>query len=1072
MFLEIRLVQNSLVELSQTARDNLLIQANQLLESNHYQDDFEITEDYLIRYESHDAMTKLIALLQQSDLVPLSYQLKEFLAWRWKRIAGTRVEYTNAISHQVNQLCMSIAKQLSPWPINSSENKLSPYALLMPTLQRFVDVYGENINELTLSQFVMSDDRTGYIPINNVLSHACCTEDDNRFVDITTIDANPRPLSPSEIDRVRKHSPACGQLVTAVLDYQNSQKQGVGFVEKMNGFLVRFRQGGAKVNYGNEFNAGCNTNIAIAEFYSYWDALGIEAQRNIYQNYPGLKEYIDRIFRGGDTEFSNARYCIELIANDIGAILARYAPAYSATSLSQEAIQQLQRVVEEELSDNEHIPVSNTSQTMDSFLPELYRNSGKIDYWRFALHHSNPSVWLGFDINQGDVAARALVVEESLTLAIQHANLDAVKLLNRMGVQLTTHHFFCALQQGHVGIVAFFLANGFSYCSKINPLHVAIQYGHVELANFLIKDQYADLLALAPDSRNILTLAMQEKRELVPFVLSHISRLPVKKQHQFFNSGEIPEDVFSYAHKNQPQLLAQLIGQAVVENNTELLAALHHRAILDDLGETINCWQPTLHFAIAYSNFAVINALLDLGHDVNEPDSSGIPPLVQAIQSGRNDVVRLLIARKADYSTKIAALHGNTPLMIALDQPDHSIDIIYQLLRLDDDLDKKNHQDFSVGDMFFSNERTDLPNNRRLAFFRHFCNTPITRQCQVLRGFLGEPNLVNVLQYAIENYPDYVGDMIRCIAHHPDESPIQLDQSILEKLIDRENTQGIHAILLHRPSLVDVEIQGMPVLCFTSFIGATYMAQIFLEHKSDPNVQDSSGNTPLHMAVENNNIPLVHQLLNAQANIWQENHAGKTPYQLSSPEIRKIFYDHCINSKKKLPEDSPHRQDWVAYALCHPDTLQPYLRTQLQDHPEIIDEIENFLERINFTHHFSILYEKHNLLAAQAKKNSRYKEAATVARVLIEELVSAVNDIVTPQNGQLNLFKTSCQQAIQKALPVLSQHRGWKQVFVNFLIALTFPISLPLYCLGFFRVKTDSTEKLTNLALSLEKNNK
>jgi len=63
-----------------------------------------------------------------------------------------------------------------------------------------------------------------------------------------------------------------------------------------------------------------------------------------------------------------------------------------------------------------------------------------------------------------------------------------------------------------------------------------------------------------------------------------------------------------------------------------------------------------------------------------------------------------------------------------------------------------------------------------------------------------------------------------------------------------------------------------------------------------------------------------------------------------------------------------------------------------------------------------------------------------------------------------NEFKMECQNAIGAAKPVLEQHRQWGKLMAKLIVALLMlPISLPLYALGLFSLKTRSEQILDNM---------
>jgi hypothetical protein len=107
--------------------------------------------------------------------------------------------------------------------------------------------------------------------------------------------------------------------------------------------------------------------------------------------------------------------------------------------------------------------------------------------------------------------------------------------------------------------------------------------------------------------------------------------------------------------------------------------------------------------------------------------------------------------------------------------------------------------------------------------------------------------------------------------------------------------------------------------------------------------------------------------------------------------------------------------------------------------------------------------------------NSDYIDAASAAKTLLVECGKAKvalfqSDVIT--DTKIRSFKNTCKSAIETAKPVLEKHREWGKVLAAFLLAIiTFPVSLPLYAIGFFSVKTKSDQLLDKLHEAIDKPN-
>jgi ankyrin repeat protein len=77
---------------------------------------------------------------------------------------------------------------------------------------------------------------------------------------------------------------------------------------------------------------------------------------------------------------------------------------------------------------------------------------------------------------------------------------------------------------------------------------------------------------------------------------------------------------------------------------------------------------------------------------------------------------------------------------------------------------------------------------------------------------------------------------------------------------------------------------------------------LLLSKKADFQAQDKQGDTPLHVAVVENNFKVALLLVGAGADVEKENADGKNPLELSSPELREAI----IPIARKLHPQQTH----------------------------------------------------------------------------------------------------------------------------------------------------------------------
>jgi ankyrin repeat protein len=75
--------------------------------------------------------------------------------------------------------------------------------------------------------------------------------------------------------------------------------------------------------------------------------------------------------------------------------------------------------------------------------------------------------------------------------------------------------------------------------------------------------------------------------------------------------------------------------------------------------------------------------------------------------------------------------------------------------------------------------------------------------------------------------------------------------------------------------------------------------QYFIDKKLDINYQNNFGDTALHIAMVEENLDIIQLLLNNNADLLIKNNERKTPFDLASGEIRKVFNLESLILEKK-----------------------------------------------------------------------------------------------------------------------------------------------------------------------------
>lgn len=188
--------------------------------------------------------------------------------------------------------------------------------------------------------------------------------------------------------------------------------------------------------------------------------------------------------------------------------------------------------------------------------------------------------------------------------------------------------------------------------------------------------------------------------------------------------------------------------------------------------------------------------------------------------------------------------------------------------------------------------------------------------------------------------------------------------------------------------------------------------------------------------------------------------------------------DISFTTLKDIEEINAHSQhltselNKIRHTHC-PDHVSFIVNFWISQKQEAINQaaenkkaLVSYIDTLAFDSHLQELTQKSEKLRNKAKQNSHYCTAADKAEELCLALRNAkeqclnknkLDDIVKYE------FKTNCLNAINKARPVLTQHREWKGALLRFMLNVLYLITFSLSDsrLGFF-AKTDSEKKLDN----------
>jgi ankyrin repeat protein len=81
------------------------------------------------------------------------------------------------------------------------------------------------------------------------------------------------------------------------------------------------------------------------------------------------------------------------------------------------------------------------------------------------------------------------------------------------------------------------------------------------------------------------------------------------------------------------------------------------------------------------------------------------------------------------------------------------------------------------------------------------------------------------------------------------------------------------------------------------------VAKLLLSRGANPNVGDFQGKTPLHHAIEKQDLPFIDLLLKYGANLRQPNNAGQTPFALALKSWNLRIVNMCLLGFDPYAED-------------------------------------------------------------------------------------------------------------------------------------------------------------------------
>ena len=249
-----------------------------------------------------------------------------------------------------------------------------------------------------------------------------------------------------------------------------------------------------------------------------------------------------------------------------------------------------------------------------------------------------------------------------------------------------------------------------------------------------------------------------------------------------------------------------------------------------DIDTRFEFGQTALHLAAERGHEGFVRLLLELNADIAARDKPGNIPLHSAVRGGYRNIVSLLLDAGSDVNT--TDYNSNVPLHMALTL-DKNIDILQRLLNAGADVNAKNS----------------------------FGNTPLHLTVTLNRE-----------RSAAELLIQYNATI---------ESRNKRGNTALLEAVEKENSEIAMLLLEKDADIFARNKQGISPLSQAIRKGVTLLSW-FLTSESI-NSQDNEGNSPLHMAVQQEApLDVVRFLLENAADINSRNLSGETPLHLAT----------------------------------------------------------------------------------------------------------------------------------------------------------------------------------------------
>ncbi|KTD46250.1 ankyrin repeat domain-containing protein [Legionella quateirensis] len=633
------------------------------------------TIDSVIQCENLLALDELEACLNDHNLEEIPEYLVSVFAKRWERIRRSVLCYTQKPMNLVNRLFVDLANVLSPLPKTEDEIDdlpfgTGPYFLLMPTLKAHQDVFGQNIHQLQLHEFILSDNEELFIPLHKCLNNAFVSHD-GQFIHVVSKDHVYPRLTPNELHRIKSHSLLINEYYEEIVTFNKFRFVSKDFGAQLTRLNKALRAGGAS-RAGEELNAGMIANEGIVQFSQYWETVPNKQKALLYSSFPRLEEILGRLMRPDDENYKQLKFCVELIAHDIDPIIAEYTRAQTILSQVQQNVIKKQKAFLSSAKNPDYPVIFNAELGTPRIIGHIFslNEAQRNQIFKFepqnnallyALEHAPFALPEYFHLLDEDSKQQAINAEfgpkksSALIIAAYHGAEEAVNLLLNTGapVNAVNNEGLTALQAacyyGHVTVIKRLLASNAEVDAEtfknVRPIHFAVRSGHTEIMQLLFQHG-ANITSRTQSGKNILDVAKIVQPQLIEPILLRAITLPLQEQKEFLSkvSNGIHASILLYAAASYPYLLNDLLNILQEEQHAEVRK--------ETLEAQNNRKETVLMLAASAGLDRAVNQLLDMGADLNARNRNNSCALHKAVLNSNLSTIKLLLKKGAGIDTK------------------------------------------------------------------------------------------------------------------------------------------------------------------------------------------------------------------------------------------------------------------------------------------------------------------------------------------------------------------------------------------------------------------------------------